>query len=101
MCNGIRTELHLVCWEVLHHERRQKTIFPKRQQILLVESVDVGLRVFVDDAVRNDDRSSLISCPNAIQTETARETGNRAEQALECLCKVVRNIVLVDLIVNA
>lgn len=49
MSDSIRRELHLVLREVLHHQGSQVTIFSKREEVLLVQSVDVGLGVFVND----------------------------------------------------
>ena len=80
---GVRRELHLEGREVLHHDSRQVSIFTKREQVLLVQRVDVGFRVLLDDAVRDDDGPTLVRGPDTIHRETTRKTGHRAEQALE------------------
>ena len=40
--NSIGSKLGLERWEMLHHQRRQESIFTEREQILLVESVHIG-----------------------------------------------------------
>lgn len=94
---GVRTELGLECREVLHHERRQETILSEREQILLVQRINVGLGVLVDDAVRDDDRATLVSRANTIEGETAGQTGDGAEERLERLGKMVGDVVFVHL----
>ena len=97
MRNSIRSKLGLESWEMLHHQRRQESIFTEREQILLVKSVDVGFSVLVDDTVRDDDGSTLVCGTDPIQRETTRKTGDRTEQTLESLRQVVRDIVFVHL----
>lgn len=41
---------------MLHEERSQVTIFTEREQVLLVQSVDVTFGVVVDDTVGDNDR---------------------------------------------
>lgn len=62
----ICTKLGLERGEMFHQERRQETIFSEREQILLVQRIDVGLRVLVDYTVRDDDRSSFVGSTNPI-----------------------------------
>jgi hypothetical protein len=47
--DGVGRELHLVGREVLHHERREVTVFTEREEVLLVQSVDIVLGVLVND----------------------------------------------------
>lgn len=49
MSDGIRCELHLECREMLHHKCREVPIFSEGEEILLVESIDIRLRVFVNN----------------------------------------------------
>lgn len=81
----VRRELGLERREVLHHERRQETIFTEREQILLVQGVDVGLGVFLDDSVRDDDRPSFVGGTDAVEGETTGQARHGAEKTLECL----------------
>jgi hypothetical protein len=41
-----------------------------------MQSVEVGLGILVDDTIRDDDRPSLVRCPETVKTEATRETGN-------------------------
>jgi hypothetical protein len=93
----VRSKLELVCWEVLHEQGGQVTIFTKRKEVLLVERVNIVLGVFVDDAVRDNDRSSFVGRPNPEHGETTRKTSNRSKQTLECLGQVMRDVVFIDL----
>ena len=58
---GIGNELVSHVGEVLGHQRSQETILTKRQQVLLVEGVDVAIAVLADNSVRNDQRLSAVS----------------------------------------
>ena len=89
MGDSIRIELGTECREVLQHKRCQETIFSERQQVLLVQRIDVGLRILLYDAVGDDDGSTLIGGTNAVHGETSRKTGDRTEQTLERLGQVV------------
>ena len=80
MCNRIWAELGFKSGGTLHQQCRQKSILSKREQILLVQRVDVGPSVFLDDAVGGDDRSTLVCSPNAVRRETTRQTGGRTEE---------------------
>lgn len=49
MSDSIGCELHLECREMLHHQRGKVSIFAQGEEVLLVQSIDVGFGVFVDD----------------------------------------------------
>ena len=95
--NSIRGELHLVRWEMLHHQSCQITIFTQREQIFLVEGVDVPLRVVVNDTIRDDDRPTLVRRSDTIQRETTGQTGDRAEQTFESFSKMMGDVIFVNL----
>ena len=95
--DGIRRELHLECRKVLHHQRSKISVLSKREQVLLVQSVDVGLGVFFDDHGGDDDRPAFVCGSNPINRETTGKTGDRAEKRLEGFGQVVRDVVFVDL----
>lgn len=48
VCDGVWRELHLECREMLHHERREVSVLSEREEVLLVQSVDIRLGIFVD-----------------------------------------------------
>ena len=50
-----------------------------------MKGIDVGFGVFVDDAVRDDDRASFVGSTDAEKSETTGQASDRAEQALEGL----------------
>ena len=52
--------------EVLQQECRQETIFTKRKQVLLVQRVNVGFSVLLDDTIRDDDGPALVGSPDAV-----------------------------------
>lgn len=83
MSDSIWTELCLERREVFHQQRCQESILSEREQILLVQGVDIRLGVFVDDSVGDEDWATFIRSPNTIEGETTGETGYRAEQAFE------------------
>lgn len=85
MGNGIGSELCPERGEVLQQECRQISIFTKREQILLVERVDIAFSVVIDNSVRDDDGTPLISSTDTIQGETAWKTGHRSKQTFESL----------------
>jgi hypothetical protein len=89
MCNSIRSKLGLERWEMLHHQRRQEPIFTEGEQILLVESIDVGISILVDYTVRDDDGPTLVRSTDPIERETTWKTGDGTEQTLESLRQVV------------
>lgn len=97
MRDGIRSEFGSERGEVLQQESGQVTVFTERQQILLVQSVDIGFRVLLDNSIGDDDWSTLVSSSDSVHRETTGQTSDRAEQTLESLGQVVRNVVLVDL----
>jgi hypothetical protein len=97
MRHGIRTELGLELREVLHQERRQEPILSQTEQVLLMEGVDVGLGVLLDDTVRDDDRATFVGGTDAVERETTGKTGDRTEERFEGLGEMVRDVVLVDL----
>ena len=97
MCDRVWCELGAERREVLQQQRRQETILSERQQVLLVQGIDVRLCVLLDDTVRDDDRSALVGGTNAVHGETSGKTRHRAEQTLEGLRQVVGDVVLVNL----
>lgn len=97
MSNGVWRKLHLEGREVLHHERGEVTIFTEREQVLLVERVDIDLRVFVNDPGRNDDRPSLVGRTDSVDTETTGKTGDGSKETFERLGQVMRDVVFVNL----
>lgn len=90
-------ELGLERREVLHHQRCQEPILTEREQVLLVQRVDVGIRVFFDDAVRDDDRPSFVGGTDAVERETAGQAGDGAEETFERFGEVMRDVVFVHL----
>ena len=85
MGDGVGRELRPERGEVLEQEGREITIFTEREQVLLVQGVDEGLRVLFDDTVRDDDRATLVRGTDPVHRETSGQTRHRAEQALERL----------------
>lgn len=83
MRHRIWTKLGLVLWEMLHQQRRQESIFTQTEQVLLVQGVDVGFGVFLDDAVADDDRTTLVGRANSVEGETTGKTGDGAKERLE------------------
>ena len=67
------------------------------QQILHVQRVDAILGVVLDDLVADEQRLVRVRCAETVEGETTGQTGDRAEQRLECLRHVVGNEVLVNL----
>jgi len=66
MCDRVGRELRLKGGEMLEEQSRQVTILTKREQVLLMEGIDVGLGVLLDDAVGDDDRTTLIRSTDSI-----------------------------------
>jgi len=66
MCDRVGRELRLKGGEVLEEQSCQVTIFTKRKQVLLMEGINVGLGVLLDDAVGDDDRTALIRSTDSI-----------------------------------
>lgn len=97
MRGRIGAKLRLERREVFHHQRRQKTIFTEREQILLVQCIHVRLGVFFNDTVRDDNGSSFIGCADTVQGETTRQTCDGAKKTFECFGQVMRDVVFVDL----
>ena len=97
MRDSIRNELRPERREMLEKERGEVTILSERQQVLLVKSVDVRIRVLLDDAVGDDDGATLVRSTNAIHGETTWQASDGTEEGLEGLGQVVRNVVLVHL----
>ena len=85
VCDGICVELGAEGREMLEHQSRELTIFTEGEQVLLVQRVNMAFRIVVDDTVRNDDRTALVSSTNPVKRETTGQTSNTAEQTLECL----------------
>ena len=82
---------------MLEEKRCEVPIFTEREEILLVKRVDDRLGVFLDDTVRDDDRTTLVRGTDAVHGETTGQTRHRSEQTLEGLGQVMRDIVLVYL----
>ena len=101
MCESVGGEFSTEGREVLEQESSQVTIFTKRQQVLLVQSINVWLRVLLDNSVGDDDRPSLVGRSNPVHGETTRKTGHGTEETLESLGQMVRDIVLVNLHIDA
>ena len=74
---------------MLHHQRRQVSIFAEGKQILLVKGVDINLGVLINDSGGDDDGTALVGGSNPVDTETSRQTGNGSEKTFECLGQVV------------
>lgn len=85
MGNGIGCELRPERGEVLQQECRQVPILTKREQVLLVQRVDIAFSVVIDDPVGDDDWTTLISSTDTVQGETTWKTGHRSEQTFESL----------------
>lgn len=64
--DGVGRELHLVGWEVLEHEGGEVSILSEGKEVLLVEGVDDGFRVIVDDSLGDDDGSSLVGSSDSV-----------------------------------
>jgi hypothetical protein len=97
MSDGIGNELGLERREMLEEERGEIPIFTEREQVLLVQRIDVAFCVIVNDTVGDDNRPTLVSCTDPVQGEAARKTADGAEQTLEGLGQMVREIVFIDL----
>jgi hypothetical protein len=95
--DGVGRKLHFVRREVLHHERREVSVLAEREEVLLVEGVDEVLRIVVDDALGDDDRSALVGGSETVDREATGETGDGAEEGFEGFGEVVRDEVFVDL----
>jgi hypothetical protein len=68
ICVGNELEGHLR--EVLGHQCGQPTIFTKRQQVLLVQSVDVAITVLFDNGVGDNERLAFVCCSETVHGET-------------------------------
>lgn len=95
--NSVRGEFHLVRREVLHHERGEVSIFSEREQILLVECVNIGFGVFVNDHRRDDNWPTFIGGSNSVDRETTGEARDGAEEGFKGFSEVMRDEVFVDL----
>lgn len=51
---------------MLEEQSRQVTILTKREQVLLMEGINVGLGVLLDDAVGDDDWTALVRSTDSI-----------------------------------
>lgn len=113
---GIRDELVAHVREVLGHQCCQVSVFTKGQEILLVKSIDVAIRVLVNDLGGDDKRATLVSCSETVHAETvvrlsamrlarlykkrdlpSGKTSNGSEKRFERFGKMMGNIVFVDL----
>lgn len=81
--NRIRAKLGFESREMLHKESGQESIFSKREQILLVQGINVGFGILFDDPIGDDDWTTFVCGTNAVEGETTWQTGDGAEQALE------------------
>lgn len=97
MRNCIRSELEPVRWEMLHQERCQITIFTEREQVLLVQSINIAFCIVVDNAIGDDDRATFVRGTNSVHGETSWQTSDRSKQTLEGFGEMVRDVVLVNL----
>lgn len=97
MSKSMRVELGPECREMLEQQRRQETILAQREQILFVQSVDVGFSVFLDDTIGDDDGATFVGGSDTIKGETSWKTSHRAEQTFESLGHMMRKEVLVNL----
>ena len=97
MCESVGGEFSTEGREVLEQESSQVTIFTKRQQVLLVQSINVWLGVLLDNSVGDDDRPSLVSSSNPVHGETTGKTGHGTEERLESFRKMMGDVILVDL----
>ena len=68
--DGVWTKFRLERWEVLHDECRQKTILSEREEILFVQSVNVGLGILVDDQRGDDDWTTFVRRSDTVDRET-------------------------------
>jgi len=97
MSDSVWAELRLELREVFHQQGCQETILSEREQILLVQCVDVGLGVLFDDTVGDDDWTTFVGGTDAVERETTGQASDGSEEGLEGLGEMVRDIVLVDL----
>jgi len=67
---SIRDELVAHVGEVLGHKGGKVTIFSKRQQVLLMQSIDIAIRVLINDLAGNDKRTALVRGAQTIHAET-------------------------------
>jgi hypothetical protein len=81
--NRIRAKLGFESREMLHKKSGQESIFSKREQILLVQGINVGFGILFDDPIGDDDWTTFVCGTNAVEGETTWQTGDGAEQALE------------------
>ena len=51
---------------MFEEQGRQVTVFAEREQVLLMEGINVGLGVVLDDAVGDDNRTALIRSSDSI-----------------------------------
>lgn len=93
-------EDHFTVREIAKHEGCQETILTEQQKVLLVQSIDRVLRVFLDDFRLGDDGHPVtvaLACLETIHTETARQTGHTTKDRLEAFGQMMRDKVLVHL----
>ena len=94
MRDGVRSELRPERREMLEQQRRQETIFSERQQILLVQGIDVWLGIFFDNAVGDDDGATFVVGTDAVHGETTGKTSDGTEEGFEGFGQVVGDVVL-------
>src|ERR1700722_164744 len=97
MCNSVGCEFAFQRSKMLYHQRCQVAIFAEGEQVLLVKGVEVGLSVFIDDAIGNNNRSTFVGRTDTVERETARKTSDRSEETFKGLGEVMRDIILVYL----
>ncbi len=83
--------------KVFEHQRGQVSILAERQQILLVQRVDIIDRVVFNDLLVDEQRDRLVGRADAIHAKTAGQARHGAKQRFKRLCHVMRNEVLVNL----
>ena len=52
---------------MLHRKSGQESIFSKREQILLVEGINVGFGILFDVLFGNDDGTTFVCSTNAVE----------------------------------
>lgn len=97
----ISHELRLETREVLQQQSREVPILSEMQQILHMQCVDPVLRIVVYELVRDEQRLVRVRCPQAVERETTRQTGDGTKERLERLGHVMRDEIFVDLNPNS
>lgn len=100
LADCLGTEYHFSFGEGLEHECRKVSIFSKQKQILLVQGIDDILGVVFDNVGISEDRNPIAAgafrCFDPIHAEATRKTSDTTKHGLECLCEMMRDVVLED-----